>query len=390
MIRNAGTAIRNNCVAAVLTTCSAWGVLSWRASTGYTASANSGTTWLLAEPQLRWHPGDHYLMDRPGVLGADAGAQRLFPFPYRRAEERFGGGYDWAPDGHSMVVGRVPLSPQAAQEIWIYDWTPRRASTHGRLIVGARFAQRNFAPVWEPAGRRIAFLRQSPPNKPADRARIDLQLCLTDADGAPPRVAVPLNVAKQTPLWSPRGKKVLVLVYNQTGLPNRRLVAVDGETLSQQDIVLPGASEPSISDLSWSPDADKIAYIAVDGAGRSSLSILDLRQKRVSTPSQEQEPTREGAVSLQAVRWSPNGRYISYTRRSVDPQGRLHSDLLMVELASGRARTLYSGIDLGGLAWSPDSSRMAVWDTLVNEHRRLVVANVLGTTTSRVSVLVRE
>jgi hypothetical protein len=33
---------------------------------------------------------------------------------------------------------------------------------------------------------------------------------------------------------------------------------------------------------------------------------------------------------------------------------------------------------------------MAVWDTLVNEHRRLVVANVLGTTTSRVSVLVRE
>jgi eukaryotic-like serine/threonine-protein kinase len=88
-----------------------------------------------------------------------------------------------------------------------------------------------------------------------------------------------------------------------------------------------------------SPDGDRLAFVAADSRGASSIWLRRL---------DELSATRvEGTDAGQGPFWSPDGRSLGFFARS---------ELRIVELASGARRTLCPAPRSGGGAWSSDGT----------------------------------
>jgi Tol biopolymer transport system component len=96
-------------------------------------------------------------------------------------------------------------------------------------------------------------------------------------------------------------------------------------------------------------------YVA-DGDGSNAVKILDWR-------SAEDCYGWSGEYWAEGPMWSPDGRYLAF-RRFTDCGGkRPYPRVVVISDADGNVIATFSA-DGWGISWSPDSSRVAVWDRL--------------------------
>ena len=110
---------------------------------------------------------------------------------------------------------------------------------------------------------------------------------------------------------------------------------------------------------------DSIQLIRSDGSGERQLM------------------SRRG-WQLREIEWSPDGRTLAFGR--LDSQlWRVEPGLLLLDVASGRLRTLVPNTQIEGLSWSPDGSRIAfsTWDGIEMVNADGTGRRVLDTTRAR-------
>jgi Tol biopolymer transport system component len=124
----------------------------------------------------------------------------------------------------------------------------------------------------------------------------DLWRC--KADGSEPLQLSYPPLHAVLPRWSPDGKQVAF--YDDTQGKPVKIYTVSPEGGSPQPL-LPDDPKPQM-DPNWSPDGGKIIFGGTPPNADSTIRVLDLGSRQVSTL-----PGSEGFFS---PRWSPDGRYI--------------------------------------------------------------------------------
>ena len=146
------------------------------------------------------------------------------------------------------------------------------------------------------------------------------------------------------PRWSPDGKTILFFQFAQAADKPARIYQVSSEGSSPR-LLLPDDSSQQL-DPNWSPDGRKVVFSGESNDPSSSIRILDLSTRELSTLS--------GSEGLFSPRWSPDGRYVSAF--SPDSQ-----TLLLFDFATNQWKELARGT-LGWPSWSHDSQYVYVLD----------------------------
>ncbi len=159
-------------------------------------------------------------------------------------------------------------------------------------------------------------------------------------DGADRRqLTFPTLVAAQ-PQWSPDGKRIAFVGSQPGNTPRIYLISREGgepEPVTTSDSLYPA----------WAPAGDRLIFTAPVPSSTDALRPensgtyeLDLRTRRVLI--------LPGAEALQAVCWSPDGRYLAGVTRDA-------RRLMLFESRGGRWSELAQGGALRPPRWSPES-----------------------------------
>jgi TolB protein len=230
----------------------------------------------------------------------------------------------------------------------------------GRLVRRLRLHGSLIQPRWSPDGRRIAYLALRCDTVSVDPVCADLWVVRPDGT-AHRRLSLEGVDTTQNYgwlySWAPGGQRIVFV-------SPKGLVVVDVDTGAKRLLAL--TRGVLAQDPSWSPDGRWIIFTrqrkafagsdlyAVSPDGRRAHAIV--RARDVARPA-----------------WSPDGRLVAYLEGlpSADTNKR---GVFVVHADGSRRRRIGTSDDFGRLTWSPDSSELA-W---ANFDERIVVAPADG------------
>lgn len=225
-----------------------------------------------------------------------------------------------SPDGKRVAYVVTPtLSTQRPSQSAIWIAPVDRSAPPRRLTSGTPL---ETSPRWSPDGRAIAFLsNQIDPSAGKIAAK---QVWIAPADGGPARRLTASVTEVRNFSRSADGK---VLAY----------VAGDPRTEQQKADAAEKRDQAIIDDKG---DLGRLWLLSIDGGEPRRIAI-------------------EGR-NIADARWSPDGKRLS--ARVADSTGLndyfYHSDVVIIDAASGAARTLFREASGPG-EWSPDGKRLA-------------------------------
>jgi len=189
-------------------------------------------------------------------------------------------------------------------------------------------------PEWSPDGSRIVLARGG-------------GFLVTDANGDEVTTVRPGWGHVDNPSWSPDGRQLLYefehithcdrfLCYGSSGI---RRINLDG---SGDTGILEYGHEPA-----WSPDGDKIAFVASGNQGFGDIYVMNVDGSGVTNltnhPSPDEDPT-----------WSPDGQSIAFERwHGSNFNIEVH---VMTATGGGQVNITNNPLPEGNAAWSPDGS----------------------------------
>jgi TolB protein len=187
-------------------------------------------------------------------------------------------------------------------------------------------------PSWSPDRTRIVFVRAAP--APPHFT----SLWMMRADGKRlRRLTAPRDAFDGDPTWSPDGR-TLAFVRRGIDAPASRVELLD---LRTRAIATPRLPRASYSGLRWSADGSWLAV--VQGTTLSLVHPDGSGLRAVATSA------------LAGAAWSPDSAALGFVRAL----GAGTNALSVVDLDSGRLKTIAGGAYAGEPAWSPDGSRLA-------------------------------
>lgn len=131
----------------------------------------------------------------------------------------------------------------------------------------------------------------------------------------------------ETCAFSRDGKQIAYSWYGTNGLCELRITAIE-RPQPRSLVTMPANAWITAED--WSPDGDSIAVAIAENEGTGSVSIIDTRDSSVGMIGK-----LEGRV--QAMSFSPEGRYLAYARaRSWTGLRQQPTDIYLLELKTGK------------------------------------------------------
>jgi Tol biopolymer transport system component len=203
----------------------------------------------------------------------------------------------FAPDGKTLVFGRCPATGSKGCGIY-------RAQTDGTELTAITITPPgvvDFAPLYSPDGRKIAFVSYA-------RGGILIAVYLMNADGSDIRKLTPSWIGGDCPSWSPDGEKIAFASNGCVGdhgagfVLNEELWVInrDGTGLTQlthtNDHWHGYLNSPHDTVPSWSPQGDTIVFTRLspdfsnsviyvinrDGSGLRQLRTLPIPPQRAT------------------------------------------------------------------------------------------------------------
>jgi dipeptidyl aminopeptidase/acylaminoacyl peptidase len=206
------------------------------------------------DSDARWSPdGEWLIYHTPG----NEGALTLLLNPRTGATHEIEATTDsllqaaWSPDGRSLAAVHISAGFSRIVLVDIATGEIRRISPDDDV--------RHTAPVWNPTGRHIAYLRgnalaMTPLETPGDAV-----------------ILTPDSVAPTAPAWSPDGS---IIAFADALTWNIFVIGADGTGLRR----ITGEGSPLINNrLTWSPDGRYLAFSTLrGGAGTASTNALQV------------------------------------------------------------------------------------------------------------------
>lgn len=258
------------------------------------------------------------------------------------------------PTGHGRRFGEHPERGKYNYEIVVtnMDGTKKRRLTRNDHL--------DHYPVWSPDGDHIAFLSaRSSSRMQYDQDHLELQI-MTSEGLDKKRVAPPgtYGLTLAPPVWSPDGDRLAFLANAEPlrfqFLRNLYTVKADGSELTL-------IAEGVVSAPAWSPDGQRLAvarFASVDVA-LFTLAADGSDSERIATITTRLKLEREYIpywFSIYAMSWSPDGAQLLFS---------CDAGVCVVNLEDGQVTGLENPQEAWPgpyfAAWSPDGGRIAVY-----------------------------
>jgi len=232
----------------------------------------------------------------------------------------------WYPDGQRIVYQRLDYAGDSALSKFSIWWLDIQTGKTDPVFQDQTFP--SSAPAFSADGQWLSFI--SPANN-------TIQIYhLRDARN----ISISIGYQGLMPeVWSPTSDSILFwdAISPQAGssIHVKRYILNTG-----QKIDLGGTQDQTDYSASWSPDGQ---WIAID----RNISTSDSTKKgdRVwlvhPDGTQSHVILDEPDVSYTDLKWSPDGKYLAYTRYSYDNIG--HSDVYMINIQTGQTTMLAAG-----------------------------------------------
>ena len=232
---------------------------------------------------------------------------------------------------------------------------PRAAIASSAIAVPAMHGN-SWGGSWSPNGRELAFL--------SDRGG-GARVWILDVASGETRMAADLTTKSQLgwmpPMWARNGREIVVTLYPDTSVPGSKAPVFDLHAAGgTQDHAVSGATV-TVYHAGPGTGAGATADTVI-GAGvleylRADLGVIDVATGRV------RRLVRGEAIGGYWV--SPDGQAAVYARNTgmlsaTSQQSRF--DLVVVDLRTGRSRSLVTGVEQyygTAVSWSPDGSKIA-------------------------------
>ncbi len=229
----------------------------------------------------------------------------------------------WLPSGRGFVHGT--LGADGAQRIVARAYDGATAAAPRTVAAGGVL---NLTPAVSPDGQTVAYAH-------GEEDGTDLYAVAFDG-GTPRRMTVGRGTDNVSPAYAPDGRRV-VFTSGRSGHPEVYIADADGtnaELLTDFDF----SPRNYRSNPSWSPDGRLVAFQSLVG-GRFQLCTIEVRGRAarcLSTPERTEDPS-----------WAPDSRHLVATATRGAPR------LVVLDVETGRARTLVAGRASRMPAWSP-------------------------------------
>jgi TolB protein len=227
----------------------------------------------------------------------------------------------WAPRGDRLLLGVVEDTDGNGQLEPGADHGVVRAIsvTSGQAVILTAEAVPFYQISWSPDAERVAFAQGPQP----------FSLCTVSSRGGQPSCLI--QGAGQALAWTPDGQR---LTYARTSTMGTELMTIPVQSDAEatpEPTSLTAKPLPAyiIAHLAWSPQGDKVAYVAGGSQGPKDIFILDVTRKAVTELSAQ----INGDVGGMSPTWSPDGKYLAFSAQEGDANS--VSDIYVATMGGG-------------------------------------------------------
>ncbi len=264
-----------------------------------------------------------------------------------------------------------PPAPSQSGEEW------GLAAEHDNVLLLSAIGGSSEYPTWSPDGTKIAFQHIEDRFGPTD----DLaprDIYVMDSDGREARRlthGAENGISCEHPSWAPDSSR-LVCSCNADGDYDLYIVDVASDTLTQLTDLIGAEEYPA-----WSPDGTRIAFASdMDTEGRVYTATVDITPTSVVTITFKGSIYTVASDGTDIKRltmgpddsrpiWSPDSQKLAFI--AVE-SGIFVGNLCTIDL-DGSELACYESVRCGLIAWSPDGSRIAC-----TQKRQIVTIEVDG------------
>lgn len=208
-------------------------------------------------------------------------------------------------------------------------------------------------PNWSPDGSQLLFLcldDNSESHTLPGSNEPDQEIGVTDSSAQNPRILKPGVKIYDGPSWLPNGKTIafgnvrFATASRKMGVTDHSVYTMPVDAAEPPHSILKGASQAN-----WSPDGQKLAYVAYrNSKGNSAIYVAN-------ADGSEGHPLTDPKIRAYSLSWSPDSRKIAFVRW----RGNRHA-IGIIDVQGGQFEELAPhNLDAFELEWSHDGKRIA-------------------------------